>query len=105
MAPAAGMPAEREPEIIDPAPFVGTRQLGPMSAILPTPSESKTPFLSIATPPSTPAMPVTGSLAIALSDVIRRIESGELKVTGYREGMSAEATLVAVLAAMLTRER
>jgi hypothetical protein len=104
VAPAPA-PPDATGEIVDPAPFVGTRQSGPMSAISPTPRSAKTPFLSIATPPSTPIVPVTGSLTIALGDVIRRIESGELRVTGYREGMGAEATLVAVLAALLTRER
>ena len=105
VAPAAAKDEPSDAEIIDPAPFVGTRQSGPMSAITSTPRSSKAPFLSIATPPSTPVVPVTGALTIALSDVIRRIENGELKVSGYREGMSTEATLVAVLSALLTRER
>lgn len=94
--------ATRAGEVIDPAPFVGTRESGPVSTIRRT---SELPFLSIATPPSTPVVPATGALTVALAEVVRRIEKGELKVTGYREGMSAEATLVAVLAAMLTRER
>jgi hypothetical protein len=89
-------------EIVDPAPFVGTRLSGPVPTI---PAFSEPPFLSIATPPSTPAVPVTGTLTASLTEIVRRIEKGELKVTGYREGMSAEATLVAVLSALLTRDR
>jgi hypothetical protein len=89
-------------EIIDPAPFVGTRQSGPVPTVR---QSTGLPFLSIATPPSTPMVPVTGGLTITLAEIIRRIEKGELRVTGYHDGMSAEATLVAVLSAMLTRER
>jgi hypothetical protein len=93
------MPTE---EIIDPAPFVGTRQSGPIPTVR---QSTGLPFLSIATPPTTPIVPVTGGLTITLAEIIRRIEKGELRVTGYQDGMSAEATLVAVLSAMLTRER
>ena len=95
-------PAPATEEVIDPAPFVGTRQSGPVQAV---PPHTGLPFLSIATPASTPTVPVTGGITITLAEIIRRIEKGELKVTGYQDGMSAEATLVAVLSAMLTRER
>jgi len=95
---------------VDPAPFVGIRQTGPSIADDDT---SPMPGLGEQKPTDSGEVQAHGGaardsvtshpLARMLNDLASRIERREIEVGAFEEGMTPEASVAALLAAMLKR--